>query len=145
MSGGTIPDRGYYELRLYGEGSRIGELDEEFVWERSHGDFFTLGTQTWRIDRIGDRAVEVSPADTGGAMSPFWKADPNGRDFYYSTLILELLKHMEEGLEEAPETGEPSLLETLKTDYFMNDEAARSPALLSQPAERAYRGLPAPP
>jgi hypothetical protein len=37
--------------------TRIGELDEEFVWERNHGDFFTLGTQTWRIDNINDRSV----------------------------------------------------------------------------------------
>ena len=87
LSGGTIPDRGYYELRGR-DGALIGELDEEFVWERSTGDFFTLGTQTWRVDNITDRAVEVTPADAGGAMSPFWKADPNGRDFFYSSLIL---------------------------------------------------------
>ncbi|HEX7507329.1 MAG TPA: DEAD/DEAH box helicase, partial [Polyangia bacterium] len=49
QSGGTIPDRGYYHLRLADSKAVIGELDEEFVWERRLGDQFSLGTQTWRI------------------------------------------------------------------------------------------------
>ena len=126
LSGGTIPDRGYYELRIHGEGAKIGELDEEFVWERSHGDFFTLGTQTWRIDSISDRAVEVSPADTGGAMSPFWKADPNGRDFFYSEKILELLRFCEEKLLKPGEPGKSDLKDVLTADYYMDDRAAEA-------------------
>ncbi|MBN2658550.1 MAG: DEAD/DEAH box helicase [Spirochaetales bacterium] len=120
MSGGTIPDRGYYELRLQGEGSKIGELDEEFVWERNPGDFFTLGTQTWRIDRIGDRAVEVSPGDSNGAMSPFWNADPNGRDFFYSQKILDLLDHVERNW------NNPELGMALSRRFHMSPEAAQS-------------------
>ncbi|MBB6479837.1 DEAD/DEAH box helicase [Spirochaeta isovalerica] len=120
MSGGTIPDRGYYELRLMGDGSKIGELDEEFVWERNPGDFFTLGTQTWRIDRIGDRAVEVSPGDSNGAMSPFWKADPNGRDFFYSLRILDLLDHVER------KWNDPRLGDELSRRFHMSPEAAES-------------------
>ena len=48
---GTIPDRGYYNLRLSGTGAKIGELDEEFVWERNIGDAFMLGNRVWRIRR----------------------------------------------------------------------------------------------
>ena len=58
---GTIPDRGYYGLRLKGTSSLIGELDEEFVWERRPGDTFLLGTQRWQITDIGSKDVEVVP------------------------------------------------------------------------------------
>ncbi|MDC7235255.1 MAG: DEAD/DEAH box helicase, partial [Spirochaetales bacterium] len=126
MSGGTIPDRGYYDLRLSGEGSKIGELDEEFVWERSHGDFFTLGTQTWRVDSITDRSVEVSPADAEGAMSPFWKADPNGRDFFYSSKILDLLHFLETELARPGGAGEETALKTLTEDFYQDREAAEA-------------------
>jgi len=126
MSGGTIPDRGYYELRLHGDGAKIGELDEEFVWERSHGDFFTLGTQTWRIDSISDRSVEVSPSDSEGAMSPFWKADPSGRDFFYSEKILDLLQYFETELEKPRGEGESSIRKTLTTGYYLDDDAAEA-------------------
>ena len=129
MSGGTIPDRGYYELRIRGSGVKIGELDEEFVWERSHGDFFTLGAQTWRIDNIDDRSVEVSPSDSKGAMSPFWKADPNGRGFFYSEKIMSLLQFCELWLGKPGSAGGQVILETLKSEYFLDDDAAE--ALLS--------------
>ena len=125
LSGGTIPDRGYYELRGR-EGTLIGELDEEFVWERSTGDFFTLGTQTWRVDNITDRAVEVSPADAGGAMSPFWKADPNGRDFFYSSLILDFLEKGEHLLSERRKGGEEAFLSELTADYHMDEEGGQA-------------------
>src|SRR5690606_41226625 len=54
-SGGTIPDRGYYNLRVAESRAKIGELDEEFVWERRLGESFTLGTQSWKIDRKSTR------------------------------------------------------------------------------------------
>ena len=126
MSGGTIPDRGYYELRIHGMGAKIGELDEEFVWERSHGDFFTLGAQTWRIDNINDRSVEVTASDSKGAMSPFWKADPNGRDFFYSCQILDLLQLCESGLTKPRGLGETAVRESLKAGYHLDEDAAEA-------------------
>ena len=60
-SGGTIPDRGYYDLRIEESHAKIGELDEEFVWERSIGDTFTLGPHVWQIRRITHNDVEVVP------------------------------------------------------------------------------------
>ena len=143
MSGGTIPDRGYYELRVSGSGAKIGELDEEFVWERSHGDFFTLGTQTWRIDNITDRSVEVSPADTHGAMSPFWKADPNGRDFFYSKKILDLLESIENNFSRAGKGGGTLGKDDLIVNYNMESDAAGAlVAFLQRQRNHTDRPLP---
>jgi len=75
-SGGAIPDRGLYSLRLASDGRRIGELDEEFVFERKAGDAFTLGSQSWRIVDIGAEAVNVLPLDRPADFMPFWKGGP---------------------------------------------------------------------
>ncbi len=82
LSGGTIPDRGYYTLRLAGSDSRIGELDEEFVWERKLGDTFSLGPAVWRIQNITASDVEVVPVDNAPNIIPFWKAEEFDRNFY---------------------------------------------------------------
>jgi len=60
MAGGTIADRGYFALRLEDSMAKIGELDEEFVWERSLGDSFTLGAQSWQIRRLRWVHLEAS-------------------------------------------------------------------------------------
>ena len=90
-SGGTIPDRGYYQLRLSGSGSLIGELDEEFVWERKVNEIFTLGNQSWRITSMNERVVEVVPAGKMEALTPFWRGDPGGRSFLFCKRIREFL------------------------------------------------------
>lgn len=81
-SGGVIPDRGYYTVRVQGTGARLGELDEEFVWERVIGHEFTIGAQTWRIERITRNDVEVVPGTLPPSLSPFWKAEKHDRDFF---------------------------------------------------------------
>ncbi|HEX3044311.1 MAG TPA: DEAD/DEAH box helicase [Bacillota bacterium] len=80
-SGGTIPDRGYFGVYLAGSQTRLGELDEEFVYERRLNDRFILGTSLWKIEEIRQDRVLVSPARKGEAMIPFWKADNPGRPF----------------------------------------------------------------
>ncbi len=92
LSGGSIPDRGYYNLRLQGSKAKIGELDEEFVWERNIGDTFALGIQAWQIRQITHNDVEVAPAQRGRGMIPFWRADPRNRDFYFSGMVLDFLE-----------------------------------------------------
>jgi ATP-dependent Lhr-like helicase len=82
QSGGVIPDRGYYTVRVQGSGARLGELDEEFVWERMVGHEFTIGAQTWRIERITKNDVEVVPGTLPPSLSPFWKAEKQDRDFF---------------------------------------------------------------
>jgi ATP-dependent Lhr-like helicase len=79
-SGGTIPDRGLFGVFLVGEkSSRVGELDEEMVYESRVGDVFTLGASSWRIEDITHDRVLVSPAPGQPGRLPFWKGDTLGR------------------------------------------------------------------
>ncbi len=92
-SGGTIPDRGLYGVYLAATvaadgdgvtsagrgGRRVGELDEEMVFESRVGDTFTLGSSTWRIEDITPDRVLVSPAPGQPGRLPFWKGDSPGR------------------------------------------------------------------
>jgi ATP-dependent Lhr-like helicase len=79
-SGGTIPDRGLFGVFLIGEkASRVGELDEEMVYESRVGDIFTLGTTSWRIEDITHDRVLVSPAPGQPGRLPFWTGDTLGR------------------------------------------------------------------
>jgi ATP-dependent Lhr-like helicase len=100
FSGGTIPDRGYFHLRHQETGARIGELDEEFVWEASIGQVFTLSTQNWKIERITHNDVFVTPARPGAAAPPFWKAEENLRAFHLSERMGELLEAADEALDD---------------------------------------------
>ncbi len=79
-SGGTIPDRGLFGVFLVGERqSRVGELDEEMVYESRVGDVFTLGTTSWRIEDITHDRVLVAPAPGQPGRLPFWTGDTLGR------------------------------------------------------------------
>jgi ATP-dependent Lhr-like helicase len=85
-SGGTIPDRGLYGVflaggdeRRSGAGRRVGELDEEMVYESRVGDVFTLGSSSWRIEEITHDRVLVTPAPGQPGRLPFWKGDALGR------------------------------------------------------------------
>ncbi len=83
-SGGTIPDRGLFGVFLAGAdpkkgGGRVGELDEEMVYESRVGDVFTLGTTSWRIEDITRDRVLVTPAPGAPGRLPFWKGDQLGR------------------------------------------------------------------
>ncbi len=84
-SGGTIPDRGLYGVFLAGgsdtarAGRRVGELDEEMVYESRVGDVFTLGSSSWRIEDITHDQVLVTPAPGQPGKLPFWHGDSLGR------------------------------------------------------------------
>jgi ATP-dependent helicase Lhr and Lhr-like helicase len=79
-SGGTIPDRGLFGVYLVGErGTRVGELDEEMVYESRPGEVFTLGASSWRIEDITHDRVLVSPAPGQPGKLPFWHGDAPGR------------------------------------------------------------------
>ncbi|WP_245995683.1 ATP-dependent helicase [Luteococcus japonicus] len=87
-SGGTIPDRGLFGVFLVGEGNasgkheagrRVGELDEEMVYESRVGDVFTLGTTSWRIHEITPNQVLVTPAPGQPGRLPFWRGDSPSR------------------------------------------------------------------
>jgi len=79
-SGGTIPDRGLFGVYLVGEReTRVGELDEEMVYESRVGEVFTLGASSWRIESITHDRVLVSPAPGQPGKLPFWHGDALGR------------------------------------------------------------------
>jgi ATP-dependent Lhr-like helicase len=117
--GGTIPDRGYYDLRLADTKAKIGELDEEFVWERSLGDTFLLGTQAWRIVRVTHNDVEVVPAESTINIIPFWRAEEQYRDFFYAEKIGLFLEEADKNLDNA------FFARTLVTDYHWSEDACR--------------------
>jgi ATP-dependent Lhr-like helicase len=79
LNAGTIPDRGLYAVHLGEGGPRIGELDEEMVYEARKGETFTLGASTWRIEAITRDRVVVSPAPGEPGKTPFWRGDGPGR------------------------------------------------------------------
>ncbi len=118
MSGGTIPERGYFDLRLQDTRAKIGELDEEFVWERSVGETFTLGTQLWRIEKITHNDVEVVPIRSTTGIFPFWKAEQQDRDFHFSERIGLFLEHADGVLDS------PDFRKELLDRYAMEEAAA---------------------
>ncbi len=79
-AGGTIPDTGQYAMVLDDGATRLGELDEEFVFERRIGDTFVLGTGRWRIVDIRADRVVVAASAADEAQLPFWKGDGLGHD-----------------------------------------------------------------
>jgi ATP-dependent Lhr-like helicase len=117
-SGGTIPDRGYYGLLLKDSSARIGELDEEFVWERKIGDTFSLGAQSWQITKIDSQNVEVTPCEGPVGLAPFWKADKGYRGFHLFEKIGKFLGYANDRL------SDPSFLHELIDTYFMEEAAA---------------------
>jgi len=118
MSGGTIPDRGYFNLKISSGAQKIGELDEEFVWERAIGDVFTLGTQLWKIVKIDHNNVEVVPTEERLNIIPFWKADELNRDFFFSDKIGRFLEFADANLENS------NFKNVLMSDYGLTESAA---------------------
>jgi ATP-dependent Lhr-like helicase len=78
---GTIPDRGLYGVHLVDGGGRVGELDEEMVYEARAGQTFLLGASTWRIEEITRDRVLVSPAPGVPGAVPFWRGEGVGRPY----------------------------------------------------------------
>jgi ATP-dependent Lhr-like helicase len=79
-SGGTIPDRGLFGVFIAGEKqTRVGELDEEMVYESRPGDVFVLGASSWLIEDITHDRVVVTPAPGQAGKMPFWHGDAPGR------------------------------------------------------------------
>src|SRR5207253_2974556 len=97
LNGGTIPDRGLYGVFLAGaeKGSaRVGELDEEMVFESSVGETFLLGASTWRIEEITHDRVLVTPAPGQPGKMPFWKGDQAERTVPFGEEIGGLVREL---------------------------------------------------
>jgi ATP-dependent Lhr-like helicase len=99
LNGGTIPDRGMYGVFLAGERSkpiRVGELDEEMVFETKPGEVFTLGASAWRIEEITHDRVLVLPAPGEAGKMPFWHGDRAGRPLEFGRRIGALVRELRE-------------------------------------------------
>ncbi|WP_173137159.1 ATP-dependent helicase [Kibdelosporangium persicum] len=97
-SGGTIPDRGLFTVMTPPSegraGSRVGELDEEMVYESRVGDTFLLGTSAWRVEDITHDRVIVLPAPGQPARMPFWKGDAPGRPLELGRAMGKFLREL---------------------------------------------------
>ncbi|HYP24473.1 MAG TPA: DEAD/DEAH box helicase, partial [Actinomycetota bacterium] len=94
-SGGTIPDRGLFGVFLVGEkAARVGELDEEMVYESRPGDVFLLGASSWMIEEITHDRVIVSPAPGAPGKMPFWHGDAPGRPVELGRALGEFVREV---------------------------------------------------
>jgi len=117
MHGGTIPDTGQYAVYT-AKGLRIGEVDEEFVYERRVGDAFLLGTNAWRIDRIETDRVLVCPAEGAPAMVPFWRGESTGRSYDLGLAQGRFLREL------AGRIDQPDCLDWLKQQHHLDSASA---------------------
>ncbi len=119
LNAGTIPDRGAFRVVLGEGGPRIGELDEEMVFESRPGDTFLLGASSWRIEEIGRDRVVVSPAPGEPGRLPFWRGDGLGRP-------VELGRAMGAFLRELGELDRETASKALRERAPLTESAART-------------------
>jgi ATP-dependent helicase Lhr and Lhr-like helicase len=127
---GTIPDRGLFAVTLP-DGRRVGELDEEMVYEARPGQAFLLGASTWRIEEIGRDRVIVTPAPGAPGAVPFWKGDSVGRP-----------KELGEAIGAFSRWAVEQDAETLHRDYDLDERAARNLLAYLREQQAATRVLP---
>ena len=127
---GTIPDRGLFAVTLP-DGRRVGELDEEMVYEARPGQAFLLGASAWRIEEIGRDRVIVTPAPGAPGAVPFWKGDSVGRPKELGEAIGAFSRW---AVEQEPET--------LERDYDLDARAARNLLAYLREQLAATRVLP---
>jgi len=127
---GTIPDRGLYSVTLP-DGRRVGELDEEMVYEARPGQAFLLGASTWRIEEIGRDRVIVTPAPGAPGAVPFWKGDSVGRPKELGEAIGAFSRW---AVEQQPQT--------LQDQYDLDERAARNLLAYLHEQQEATRVLP---
>ena len=127
---GTIPDRGLYAVTLP-DGRRVGELDEEMVYEARAGQTFLLGASTWRIEEIGRDRVIVTPAPGLPGAVPFWRGDTVGRPRELGEAIGAFAR-------EAVERDETEL----ERGYDLDPRAARNLLAFLREQQQATRVIP---
>jgi ATP-dependent Lhr-like helicase len=118
---GTIPDRGLYGVFLAGADRpvRVGELDEEMVFETQVGETFTLGASTWRVEEITHDRVLVTPAPGEPGKMPFWHGDQAGRPVELGVAIGKLVRELRG-------VSRPAAVERLTRHHDLDADAAEN-------------------
>ena len=132
---GTIPDRGLFTVQLVDSGSRVGELDEEMVYEARAGQTFLLGASSWRIEEITRDRVLVSPAPGVPGAVPFWKGEGVGRP-------VELGAAIGAASRELTSLSDKQAHERLRIDYHLDELAAHNLQAFLREQERATTTVP---
>ncbi len=139
ISGGTIPDRGLYGVFLAGteknQSARVGELDEEMVFESAPGETFMLGASTWRIEEITHDKVIVTPAPGQPGKMPFWKGDSAQRTVPFGTAIGKLVRELRA-------TPRAEAIERLTTKHDLDALAAENLLQYLSDQEEATGAVP---
>jgi ATP-dependent Lhr-like helicase len=130
VGGGTIPDTGQFPVYLGDAGPRLGELDEEFVFERRVGETFILGNSSWRIDAIDAHRVVVGKAEGHPGVMPFWRGEASSRSAELGEAVGELSRELIE------RRDDPELLPRLERECRLEPLAAR---VLTQFLARQFR------
>ncbi|MFZ5515301.1 MAG: DEAD/DEAH box helicase [Candidatus Zhuqueibacterota bacterium] len=120
MSAGAIPDTGQYGCYLEDNATKIGELEEEFIFERRLGEVIILGTNNWRIKEITHDRVIVTPAPGEPARMPFWKGEMLGRSYHLGQLHGEFCRVVADKMEQ------PGFLAWLQNEFSLDETAARN-------------------
>jgi len=130
VNAGTIPDRGLFSVVLP-DGRRVGELDEEMVYEARPGQTFLLGASSWRIEEIGRDRVVVTPAPGAPGALPFWKGDSVGRPKELGQAVGQFAR---EAVSQTPEQ--------LQRDYDLDPRAAQNLLAFLHEQQAATRVVP---
>ena len=133
-SGGTIPDRGLFGVFTV-DGRRVGELDEEMVYESRRGEVFLLGATAWRIEDITFERVVVSPAPGEPGKMPFWKGDKPGRP-------LELGRALGATTRELAAAPHRRAVERLRTEFALDELAAENLVAYLEDQREAAGAIP---
>ncbi len=127
---GTIPDRGLFTVTLP-DGTRVGELDEEMVYESRPGETFLLGATTWRIEDITFQKVIVTPAPGAPGKMPFWHGDGPGRPLELGRAIGEFTRELRADGDPTKRLVDSGLDERASTNLiaYLDDQAAATGAV----------------
>jgi ATP-dependent helicase Lhr and Lhr-like helicase len=132
---GTIPDRGLFGVHLVEGGGRVGELDEEMVYEARAGQTFLLGASTWRIEEITRDRVLVSPAPGLPGAVPFWKGEGVGRPY-------ELGEQIGRASRELSALTRGKALDRLTGQHMLDDRAAQNLLTFLEEQQTATGAIP---
>src|SRR5690349_8869864 len=132
---GTIPDRGLYGVHLVDGGGRVGELDEEMVYEARAGQTFLLGASTWRIEEITRDRVLVSPAPGVPGAVPFWKGEGVGRPYELGEAIGRTSRELVSLPDEEAD-------KRLRSEYMLDERAAQNLLAFLREQEGATGAVP---